>query len=85
MCMNYSAGFLSVSVLKCALRKPCADPARGRDERCHRKRAKIFRCVQSPQAGIAKKTDRTVAPIYCPPPPGTTVRIAVRIAVPEVN
>ena len=35
MCMNYSAGFPSVSVLKCALHEPCADPARGRDKRCH--------------------------------------------------
>ena len=30
--MNYSAGFPFVSYLKCALREPCADPARGRVE-----------------------------------------------------
>ena len=33
--LNYSAGFPSVSDLKCALREPCADPARGRVECCH--------------------------------------------------
>ena len=33
----FSAGFPSVSELKCALCEPCADPARGRVKRCHRR------------------------------------------------